>query len=305
MDLTGVTMAIYDKNGIIINTIYDVNGIRVNAAYDANGTIIYIKDHSVDYDDFSYISKWDSKGIGSTQGFDIYDDKVFWVQKSGNASVPSSCYVWNLSDGSQALSSQPITIYGGHGNNISFDAPKLYVTTAYNPPYVYVNEFTDSFVFSLDRTLYINDGCTDCDACIDENDNNILWTLGHMGGGATESTHFQISKWDLANLTLNGDYYEPELIYSVSTARPSNSPYFQGIRFHDGILWFASGYTAANAYVYGIDPTTGDVLHSINLNTTAEPEGVTFYPDQNAPGGFAMYVGFQGMALRKYTFEEI
>ena len=297
-------MAIYDIYGTLLSSVNDVNGTAISTAYDISGNVVFNRDtppEVVDYSNYSYVQKWESKGIGSTQGFDIYDDKVFWVSKKGNTSISSNCYVWNLSDGSQALESQPITVYSGHGNNLSFDAPKLYATSAYTP-HVYVNIFTNDFVFTLDKTLYITDGCTDCDACIDESDKSVLWTLGHMGGSATQATHLQISKWNLNSLTQSGDYYEPELIQSVETPIPSNSPYFQGIRFHDGILWFACGYPGSRAYVYGLNPNTGAVEYTINLETTAEPEGIAFYPDSDAVGGYAMYVGFQGMPLRKYTF---
>lgn len=298
-------MSVYNIDGNMLDIIFSQNGSVLNEAYDIAGNKVFgSMPGEVDYSDYAYVQKWGAKGIGSTQGFDIYDDKVFWVSKSGNSSVPANCYVWNLSDGSQALPTAYVTVYSGHGNNLCFDFPKLYATSAYTP-HVYVDDVTDSFVFSLNKTLYINDGCIDCDACIDETDKTILWTLGHTATSSNRSAPYYISKWDLTQLTDNGDgTYTPRKIQTVETAQPANSFYFQGCKFHDGLLWYANGYsgTSSGAYVYGVDPDTGLVQYTIDCETTAEPEGVAWYPDTEAVGGFALYIGFQSMALRKYTF---
>jgi len=296
---------VYNINGIRLLSAYVKSGTEAMRAYDVNGNIVYDKSPAVDYTTYSYTQKWASKGISSTQGFDIYDGKVFWVSKSGNSSIPANCYVWNLSDGTQALDAAYITVYSGHGNNLCF-APDniMYATSAYTP-HVYINSFTSSFVFTLEKTLYIDDGCIDCDACKDETNADILWTLGHSASASYTTEPYYISKWDLTQLTDNGDgTYTPGLIQTVEMAQPSNSFYFQGCKFHDGILWFANGYSGSStgAYVFGVDPDTGEYLYTINCETTAEPEGVAWYPDATAVGGYALYVGFAGMALRKYTF---
>ncbi len=293
-------MAVYNKNGTQLNQIYDVDGEELNNAYDVDGSSVF-SGGEVDYSNYSYTEKWASKSISNTQGFDIYDGKVFWVSKSGNSTVPANCYVWNLSDGSQALDTAYITVYSGHGNNLCFDAPKMYATSAYTP-HVYVNDFTNSFVFSLNKTLYMNDGSIDCDACIDENNKTILWTLGHSAGTGTPGAPYYISKWNLNSLTDNGDdTYTPQKIQTVETAQPANSYYFQGCKSHDGYLWYANGYSGSGtgAYVYAVDPDTGEVAYTINCNTTAEPEGVAWVQES---GEWVLYVGFQGMALRRYTF---
>ena len=301
-------MPIYNINGTQAMNAYGIDGSDLIKAYGIDGVEIPIHEHlHPDYNDYSFIQKWASKGISSTQGFDIYNGKVFWVSKSGNSSVPANCYVWNLSDGSQALENQPITIYSGHGNNLCFDFPLLYATSAYTP-HVYVNFVTDDFVFSLLRTLYINDGCKDCDACIDENDNTILWTLGHTAPSSDTSAPYYLSKWDLAQLAENDDgTFTPKLIKTIEVAQPANSFFYQGCKFHDGILWFANGYAGSSttAYIFGVDPDTGEYLYSINCGTTAEPEGIAWVKDADAIGGYAMYVGFQNMAFRKYIFGAI
>lgn len=283
---------IYSKNGNSLNVAYNKDGSELDSAFDINGIQIY-GDGTVDYDDYSFTQVW-SKTVSPAQGFDIYDRKVFWVSKSGNDTVPADCYVWNLGDGSQALESAYVTIYSGHGNNLAFDYPKVYASPAYNPSTVYVNTINADYNFTLTQTLTFGN-LYDIDACLDEDDNSILWGLSHDGVG----TNLVVTKWDLSDLTDNGDgTYTPQLLQSVNTPRPSGN-YMQGTRIHDGMLWFACGSGSQRAYVYAIDPNTGEVMHTIDLQTNTEPEGLAWVLEN---GRYVLYVGFQGMMMRRYTF---
>lgn len=295
-------MSVYDKSGQTLSSVYSLSA-SIYKAYNIDGEVVF-PDSTPDYSDYSYIQVWGSKDI-LAQGFDIYDDKVFWVSKSGDETVPSDCYMWNLSDGSQALDTPYITIYSGHGNNIAFDFPLLYASPAYPPSRAYVNTMSESFVATLTKTLTFNDGSTDCDCCLDDTNTRYMWTLGHTANSSDRSAPFRISKWDLDDLTDNGDgTYTPSLIQSVMIAQPANTYFFHGCRFHDGILWFMNGYSGSSTgcYVYGVNPTTGEYVYTIDCNTTAEPEGLAWYPDASAVGGYALYVGLAGGVLRKYTF---
>lgn len=292
---------VYDVNGISASDVYAMSGSGLLSAYDASGREVY--SNRPDYTNYSFTQKWASKNITPAQGFDVYDGKVFWIKKDGNTTIPADCYVFNLSDGSYALNSQYITMYSGHGNNLSFDFPTIYATTAYQPSNVYVNTMTNDFVATLAKTLLINDGSVNCDACVDETDKTILWTLGHTAGSSDLSAPYLISKWDLSNLTDNGDgSYTPARISSVESPQPSTSFYFQGVRMHDGLLWYANGNGTGRSYIYAVNPTTGEREYTIDLETNAEPEGLAWVSDNNAVGGFALYVGFAGMMMRKYVF---
>lgn len=298
-------MSIFNLNGDAIATVYELDGDVASSIYDINGTLIDGSDPEVDYSHYSYTQKWASKGISNTQGFDIYDGKVFWISKSGNASVDANCYVWNLSDGSQALSTLYVTAYTGHGNNLCFDYPLLYATSAYTP-HVYVNSVSSDYTtFTLLRTLYLNDGSIDVDVCIDETDSTILWSIGHTANSSDTTAPYNISKWDLTQLTDNGDgTFTPRRISTIQIPQPANSFYYQGCKFHDGILWYVNGYSGSSsyAYVFGVDPSIGETLYSINCETTAEPEGLAWVEESGVKGGYALYVGFAGMALRRYVF---
>lgn len=300
---------IYDAFGYEVFAVCNSYGNDALKAFDVTGTKVF--ENTKDYSDYSFIEVWSEKtGDYNSQGFDIKDGKVFWISKSGNETIPADCYVWNLSDGSQAFDEPYITVYGGHGNNISFSSDKneLIATPAYAPSRVYINSFTQNYEMSLSKTLILNDGSTNCDACYDPNNSNIMFSLGHTGSSSDLTAPFYISKWDLSRLTDNGDgTYTPLRISRVSTPQPANSFFFQGCKFHDGLLWFASGYYTGEsaAMVYGVNPASGNVVATINCDTTKEPEGLAWVPDVNAPGGYALYVGFAHMMLRKYVFNSI
>jgi len=297
---------IYNVNGSSIGIAYDSEGDSVSTAYDKDGNAVF--GSSVDYTSYTISSKWTPSGVFfSTQGLDIYDNKVFWVT-GGNGGVEQNCYVWNLSNGVAAISPNPFTVYSGHGNNICIDYPTLYASTAYSPNKVYVDTLlpvSGGYEASLTKTLFLSDGSTDLDASLDENDNTILWSLGHTASSSDTSAPYNISKWDLTDLTDNGDgTYSPALLQTIQTPQPA-CYYFQGFKMHDGILWYASGYTGGSyeAYVYGVDPTTGTLLYTIDCGTTEEPEGIAWVPDQGSKGGYALYVGFGGMHLYKCVFD--
>ena len=294
-------MSVYNIDGNNLSTLYNKNGQSIMSAYNVDGNVVFPGE--VDYTNYSYVTQWASKGISPAQGFDIYDDKVFWINKEGNSSASAKMYVFNLSDGSQALDTAYVTADTWHGNSIAIDYPLMYASAAYLPSEVFVNTFAQDYSATMSYKLIIDDNSRNCDVCLDPDDNNIMWTLGHSADSSNLSAPFIISKWDLSDLTDNGDgTYTPNLLQTVTTPQPSTSFYFQECRIHDGIMWYCSGNGSGPSYVYGVSPTTGERLYTIDLQTSTEPEGLVFYPDSNAPGGFALYVGFQGMALRKYTF---
>lgn len=295
---------IYDVNGNALAGAYGIDGTAAQSAYDIDGAEVYSA--SVDYSKYTISKKWTPSGIFfSTQGLDIYNNRVFWVT-GGNGGVDQNCYVWNLNTGAAAINPNPFTVHSGHGNNICLDFPLLYASTAYSPNKVYVNTLSDEYTATLTKTLFLSDGSTDLDASLDENDKTILWSLGHTANSQDKTAPFLISKWDLSDLAENADgTFSPKLLQTVQTAQP-DCYFFQGFKMHDGILWYASGYTGGSyeAYVYGIDPNTGERLYTIDTDLTSEPEGVAWVADSASKGGYAMYVGFGGMNLYKCIFTE-
>lgn len=290
-------MGIYDVDGVGIHEPYDVSEERVSNAYDIDGEVIWVS--GVDYTSYSWTQQFANKGI-AVQGFDIYDNKVFWAAPTGNNRV-ATLYVLQLSDGEQIAQTTAVTY---HGNNLDMSHyPEMYAWSAYSPSRVYISDMNDDYTSALIDTLIINDGSVDCDGCLDPDDNTILWTLGHTAGSSDLSAPYRISKWDLHDMTDNGDgTHTPALLQTVTSSQPASSFFYQGCKMHDGVLWYANGNGSGRAYVYGVDPDTGEQLYTIDLETSTEPEGLAWYPDDNAYGGYALYVGFRLMGLRKYTF---
>ena len=309
---------IYDINGNALASVYDANGNSLATAYDVEGNQAYHRSSGVpDYSDYSYVQKWASKGIGSTQGYDIYDDKVFWVSKSGNDSADNKMYIFNLSDGNAVRDPAYITAYGGHGNNVTFSRqkydpgdnfPMVLMSTAYSNSPAYLNRITNDYTASIVKKYTIpmidqivNGGFDICYGATDD----IAYVASVFGSNsdAAQGTHICIAQFDMSDLTENEDgTFSPAFIKSV---RCDWHYWKQGIKYHDGLVWLASGYPGYNADVYGIDPETGVTKHHINCATTTEIEGAVWYPDAEAVGGYALYVGFQGMMMRKYTFGEL
>lgn len=295
-------MPVYDKSGQMLSGVYTVGGSSISIAYDVDGNVVY---SASDYTKYSIADVWKPKGIGNAQGLDVYNGRVFWVSKSGNGSIPADCYAFALSDGAVASNPNPFTIYSGHGNNICLDFPKLYASTAYSPNKVYINTLSGEYTATLDKTLFLSDGSTDLDVAIDEKDKTIIWSLGHTANSQDLTAPFNISKWDLSELTENTDgTFSPKLLQTVQTAQP-DCYFFQGFKMHDGILWYASGYTGGSyeAYVYGVDPNTGKLLYTIDAGVATEPEGVAWVKDDSSANGYTLYIGFAGMELKKCIFK--
>lgn len=304
---------IYDINGNLITTPYGLDGVALSQAYDINGSIVHSTGElRPDYNKYSYTQVWATKGKSPAQGFDILNDKVYWALKSGNTTPDTALYIFNL-DGTSAVSGESVTVYGGHANNVTFshqytdedNLPLVLMSTAYDNP-VYLNRIDNDNNAAIIRkyTIPMIDGIVNkgFDMCYGDTDDT-AYTASVFGsnGDASLGTHICIAKWDMANLTVNDDgTYTPSFVSSAETAWHY---WKQGIKYHDGLIWLASGYPNYNAYVYGIDPASGETIATINCNTTTEIEGAVWYPDASAIGGYALYVGFQGMSLRKYVFD--
>lgn len=299
-------MSIYDKDGNSLTYAYDKDGNRLTYAYDKNGNVIFTAGEAVDYDTYS-IADYLTINISNSQGFDIYNDTMFQFRATGST-IADIMNVYDITSGSAITTG--VAVDSDHGDSASFsdefyndsDAfPLLYVTSDTNPALVYVNRVATSSA-SLIRTLAFpiaQAGYYAAAACDFEND--IIYMVGYTeqkyltdDGGANKTL---ISKWDLSDLADNGDgTYTPLFISSLTRDFIYCT---QGQQFHDGMIWVASGYTNHAGYIYAINPTTGNIEHTIDLNTTTEVEGLAWLDDNN------IVVGYQGGTYQKITFGNI
>ena len=286
-------MSIYSKNGSAIHSAYGVDGASINKAYDIGGAVVF-QGSQVDYDSFTVNKSYLSTGIANTQGFAYKDGYIFQFRASGT-SIQNTVVVINATTGQTV---NTFSISSEHGDSASFsneyyaqgDAfPLLYVTADSNPAKVYADRVTTSSAeliktlsFALDKTGYYAAHAYDTD-------NEILYMLGYSeqnyltdDGGVNKVI---VSKWDMQGQNpLFVSSYERPFIYCM-----------QGQQFHDGMIWIASGYSAGSN-IYAMSPSDGTILHTINLGTTTEVEGLDFKSDTE------MIVGFQGGNYWLYTF---
>lgn len=293
-------MAIYDVNGNVINRAYDKNGNTASHLYDINGNLLSA---NVDYSDYTVQTSYINSGVGNDQGFDVHGDYIFQF-RAGGSGVASSNYVAVIQLNGTVVNQFAIT--SDHGDSAYFSKefyapsdqfPLIYVS-ADTSPYVYINRVTTSSA-TLIKTLKFDYAVAGYNPnCAYDEDNQILYMVGttednwqsDMGG--TNKT--LISKWDMTNLTDNGDgTFTPAFISSYQIAFIY---VMQGIRFYDGMIWIPSGYGGSQSYIYVIDPADGTYLYTFDLNTTTEVEGTAFL------SATQMLVGFQGGRYDLYTF---
>ena len=294
-------MSIYSKNGSAIHSAYGVDGTSINKAYDIDGAVVF-QGSQVDYDSFTVNKSYLSTGIANTQGFAYKDGYIFQFRASGT-SIQNTVVVINAATGQTV---NTFSISSEHGDSASFsneyyaqgDAfPLLYVTADSNPAKVYVDRVTTSSAeliktlsFALDKTGYYAAHAYDTE-------NEILYMLGYSeqnyltdDGGANKVI---VSKWNMAQQTQNQDgSYTPLFVSSYERAFIYC---MQGQQLYDGMIWIASGYSAGSN-IYAMSPSDGTILHTINLETTTEVEGIDFKSDTE------MIVGFQGGNYWLYTF---
>lgn len=294
-------MSVYSIGGNTLADVFDLNGSSLAHAYDIFGEDVF-GGQSIDYTNYTVSTSYRSLGIANCQGFDIYDDVLFQFRANGT-SVTDTVVTAYFSTG-QILNT--VTISADHGDSASFsnefqtagdDFPLLYVTADTTPAVIYVDKVTSSSA-TLVRTLAFPQSAGYYGAGAFDFENDICYLLSYKennytsdNGGANTTV---VSKWDLSTLTDNGDgTYTPAFINQYE--RPFIYV-MQGLTFHDGMIWIASGYGGNPSYIYAIDPADGTLLYTINLNTTTEVEGVAFLSDTQ------MVVGFQGGRYDLYTF---
>lgn len=296
-------MSIYEINGNPLSIAYEKDGSTLNTAYDIDGDVIF--SGGVDYDNYTIESLF-TISVNNCQGIAINNGVLF--QFRGGGGVSDTLCLFNASTGADIT--RNMTIESDHGDSATFSTskydesdefPLIYVTADTTPAKIYIDRVSRSSA-SLIKTLVFPSSAGYYGAGAFDFENNICYILAYAesnyltdDGGANTTV---ISKWDLTNLTDNGDStYTPAFISQYDRAFIYC---MQGLEYHDGMIWVASGYSGnSQSYVYAINPSNGQLLHTIDLNTTTEVEGVAFISDTE------MVVGLQGGVYKKVTFAEL
>lgn len=193
---------------------FAING--TDRAYNYEGEKIDVNKYGYDIEELWNFSN------PTTQGTYVKEASAY------NNGVVFKCYhtdlmqLYDFSDGSK-IAEFPITC--GHGNSIDFsneyynssdEFPLAYISSDQTPAEVYVNRITLSgatlirtLTFPAARTGYYANHCLD-------NVNNVLYMMGYKNEDyqtPADGNHMIVTKWDLSNLTDNGDgSFTPEYI---------------------------------------------------------------------------------------------
>ena len=289
-------MAIYNKMGTTLPDAYGVDGSAIDTGYDVDGEVVFTK--QPDYSRPTVSTIGGSVSYSNTQGIDVHGDTLAVWNGSGSIrllNVNTLSSIATISTGSSV-----------HGNDISFSTeyyadgdpfPLLYVDS--NPCFRIQNSggsWSATLIYSL-RTPNVY-GMKIADSF----NGNTLITIGYSENRYTytDTNKLIIAKWDMTDLTDNGDgTYTPALLGTVTR---DWLECIQGASYHDGYLWVASGLENAplNGRVYALDLDTGDIVYNIDLGSAHELEGLAWA--YNSTDGWYMIFGQVSVGFRKITF---
>lgn len=301
-------MSIYNIAGDALAACYGVNGAALPSAFDAGGSVVFNASRQTDYSKYS-ISSYRSISIQNTQGMDIYNGVLFQFRGTSSQTVNDLVSLYNFATGGTIKNNMAITC--GHANAVAFsktlydqddEFPIIYTGDWFNP-IVHVNRVTRTSSTHLYDIVY--DEATagyHSNPCIDF-ENDIMYTVGYYlnSTNTAEGNYCIVCKWDLADMTDNGDgTYTPTML---GTYNRDYIYVMQDLKFNDGYCWIESGYSESAQYLYGMNPDTGIIDHTVLMPITTELEGLVWMTDAKT-GLYYAYVGFQGGKYYKITFAE-
>lgn len=303
-------MSVYDRHGNALTAVYDRHGNPLETAFNAHGEVIFTNEIvPVDYSNYSMQSLY-QVNVSNCQGIAVRRSVLFQFRASGQSLIDKVC-LFNLSDGTDII--RDMFIKSDHGDSASFsqeyydsgdEFPLLYVTADTTPAKIYVNRITRTSA-TLIKTLTFPQSAGYYGAAAFDWDNNICYLLSYKTSNYTTdeggSNTTVVSKWDLSNLTDNGDgTYTPAFISQYERAFIYT---MQGLAYHDGYIWIASGNTGRTSYIYAMNPSTGVIVHTITMDNI-EVEGMDFVYDPVSHSYF-MVTGQQNGYYKKYTFAPV
>ena len=292
---------VYTVNATPLNEVFDKPGNALATAYDVAENVVYSRRDYSQYEKSSYCSA----SIQQMQGFAVFNGTIFQMRASSTVENKFA----TIDVETQTVLHNDIAIASNHGDSANFSSeyyaqtdafPLLYVTTDQNPAIIRINRVTlnsseliRSLSFPLSAGYY--------SAIALDEPNAIAYLVGYTRDNYLTDDDGNnktiISKWDMSDLTDNGDgTYTPTFISSFEC------PFIyvmQGLEFYDGLIWVASGYVDAHGYIYALDPRTGAIVFTVDTGTTTELEGLSWISENE------MVIGLKGGIYEKYTFTEV
>lgn len=254
-------MAIYDIISQNIDSAYSVEGNELDKAFDVNGTEIFSKGH--DYSQYSIIPVF-NKSRQNAQGMDIYGNYMA-IWRDDNYSLQI------VDINNWAIEYTIPTDVVSHGNDISFSS--IFYDESDTLPLLFVGRVglrlnltnqTSERIYTIIATpsgeTWVAYGTAFND------DMTRYYTMGYNTDNYSDSSGFIfLETWDISQSLEN-----PTRISSIT--RPW-FPCIQGVAYHDGLLWVASGLNDP-VKVYAIDPSNAEIAYTIDLTRTGELEGI-------------------------------
>lgn len=270
-------MSIFSKNGTQLTAAYGVDGSDKDYAYDKSGICVFEKDS----DPYAYYSIYAAynKSRNNAQGMDIYGNYMVVYRDSDYALQFINMTSW-------AIVYTVATDLTAHGNDITF------LKTFYddNDPFPMIA--VGGFVLRIDianlraeRVLYIHatptGGTWVTYGTAFNEDMTRYYCLGYNTNDYTDPNGFIfLETWDVSE-----DLEYPTRISSVTRAW---FPCIQGVAYHDGMLWVASGMNNP-VKVYALDLTDASIVKTVNLLRTGELEGIGWGYDSTSQKYYCIY----------------
>lgn len=262
-------MTIYSKNGTQIQEAFDISGNELEYAYDVLGTQVFQKT-----DPYAYysISQMYNKSRNSAQGMDIYGNYMVIFRDDTYSLQFVNMTTWNID----------YTIPTGittHGNDISFSStfydsndefPLLFIQAQNSYGLrIDVSNLSVNNVYNINNTP-TGDTWVVYATAFNE-DMTRYYCLGYNTNNYSDSSGFIfLETWDISESIEN-----PTRLNSLTRAW---FPCIQGMAYHDGLLWVASGM-GNPVKVYALDPTDASIVKTVNLTRTGELEGIGWGED--------------------------
>lgn len=287
---------IYSLSGTSINSAYEIDSNEIDFAYDLSGATVFERINPYEYYSISQIY---NKSRDYSQGMDIYGNYMVIFRDSDHCFLFVNMTTWEID---YTVS----TDVNEHGNDISFS--KAFYDTEDEFPLLFlngqrskglridINNLTATTIKTINATPT---GSTWVVYGIAFNDDMTrYYTLGYNTNNYSDSSGFIfLETWDISESLEN-----PTRLDSVIRAW---FPCIQGMQYHDGLLWVASGM-GDPVKVFALDLSDASIVKTVDLTRTGELEGIGWGYDQDTDKYFCVYGQvYNGITYYRIDFSPI
>lgn len=274
-------MSIYNASNQLLANAFNVDGDELEYAYDANGVLVF--ENGADSYAYYSIESIYSKSRNNAQGLDIYGNYMAVYRDSDYAVQLINMDTWQIDY------TIPTSL-DAHGNDITFST--IFYDSEDEFPLLFVPKNGINYGLRLNinnqtsdiaQTFYtVPSGDTWVVYGTAFNDDMTrMYCLGYNTNNYSDSSGFIfLETWDISESLEN-----PTRISSITR---DWFPCIQGVAYHDGVLWVASGMNDP-VKVYALDPSDASIVKTVDLTRTGELEGIGWGYDESTDKWFCVY----------------